>query len=251
MRARTGTAAEQDWARAATEQPHKHAAGRLGAFASPAYRLYWLGQLTTNAGSWLQIVASGWLVLELTDSPAALGLNAAFQAVPILALCFVGGVIADRIDRYRLMVWAQVAQVVPDALLALLIGTGQVRVEYVFAYSLITATINGLATPARQALVPRLVPAEALVSAIALNSVLWQGAAVVGPAVAGLVLATWGIAGNFYLNAASDLVSLLTLLLIRLPAVPREPVDQSAWQHLVEGTRYAWRDRRVRFVLLA
>src|ERR671933_1093209 len=235
MRARTGTAAEQDWARAPTEQARPHGASRLGAFRSPAYRLYWLGQLTTNAGSWLQIVASGWLVLELTDSPAALGLNAAFQAIPILALSLVGGVIADRIDRYRLMVWSQVAQIVPDVLLAVLVGTGQVRVEYVFAYSLITATINGLATPGRQALVPRLVPSEALVSAIALNSILWQGAAVIGPAVAGLILGVWGIAGNFYLNAASDLVSLVTLLLIRLPPVPRERVDLSAWQHLTEG----------------
>jgi MFS family permease len=252
MQART--AAEGEWAAgavsAAGEEARPYAGGRLGAFRSPAYRLYWIGQLTTNAGSWLQIVASGWLVLELTDSPAALGLNAAFQAIPILALSLVGGVIADRIDRYRLMVWSQVAQIVPDVLLAVLIGTGQVRVEYVFAYSLITATINGLATPGRQALVPRLVPAEALVSAIALNSILWQGAAVVGPAVAGVVLAAWGIAGNFYLNAASDLVSLGTLLLIRLPPVQREPVEQSAWQHLLEGTRYAWQDRRVRFVLL-
>jgi MFS family permease len=234
-----------------SSQAREHAPSRLGAFHSPNYRLYWIGQLTTNAGSWLQIVASGWLVLELTDSPAALGLNAAFQAVPILALSFVGGVIADRLDRFRLMVWAQVAQIVPDVLLALLVGTGQVRVEYVFAYSLITATINGLATPARQALVPRLVPTDALVSAIALNSILWQGAAVVGPAVAGLILARWGTAGNFYLNAASDVVSLLTLLLMRLSPVHREPNTQSAWQHLVEGTRYTWQDRRVRFVLLA
>ena len=253
MQART--AAEREWAGSAASAQQElvaaHSTSRLGAFRSPAYRLYWIGQLTTNAGSWLQIVASGWLVLELTDSPAALGLNAAFQAVPILALSLVGGVIADRIDRYRLMVWSQVAQIVPDVVLAVLIGTGQVRVEYVFAYSLITATINGLATPGRQALVPRLVPAEALVSAIALNSILWQGAAVVGPAVAGVVLAAWGIAGNFYLNAASDLVSLGTLLLIRLPPVHRQPIDQSAWQHLLEGTRYAWRDRRVRFVLVA
>src|ERR671931_1890802 len=102
MRART--AAERDWGATTAAAPHEQAArrpsGRLGAFRSPAYRLYWIGQLTTNAGSWLQIVASGWLVLELTNSAAALGLNAAFQAVPILALSLVGGVIADRVDRY-------------------------------------------------------------------------------------------------------------------------------------------------------
>src|SRR5919199_5426901 len=94
------TAAERDWAAggvsAASGPARPHAASRLGAFRSPAYRLYWIGQLTTNAGSWLQIVASGWLVLGLTDSPGALGLNAAFQAAPILALFLLGGVIADR-----------------------------------------------------------------------------------------------------------------------------------------------------------
>ena len=223
---------------------------RFGAFQWPAYRLFWIGQVATNAGSWLQIVASGWLVLELTDSPAALGLNAAFQAVPILALSLVGGVIADRVDRYRLMVWAQVGQLVPDVVLAVLVGSGHIRVEVIYAYSLITATINGLSTPARQAFVPRLVPAEALVSAVALNSIVWQGAAVVGPAVAGVVLGTWGIAGNFYVNAGSDLVSLLTLVLIRLPQVWREAPRRSAWAHLVEGTTYTWQDGRVRFLLL-
>jgi MFS family permease len=144
------TAAERDWAAggvsAASEPARPHAASRLGAFRSPAYRLYWIGQLTTNAGSWLQIVASGWLVLELTDSPAALGLNAAFQAIPILALSLVGGVIADRIDRYRLMVWSQVAQIVPDVLLAVLLSLAAPKET--LRWLLITGVVLGMSLTA-------------------------------------------------------------------------------------------------------
>jgi MFS family permease len=140
-------------------------------------------------------------VLELTDSPAYLGLNAVFQRVPILACALVGGVVADRFDRYRLMVGAQLVQLFPDVALALLAATGQVHVVHIFVYSLLTAVINGLTTPARQAFVPRLVPPPALVSAVALNSAVWQGGAVIGPTVAGLVLAAWGTPGKFYLDA--------------------------------------------------
>jgi MFS family permease len=136
----------------------------------------------------MQLVAMGWLVLELTDSPAALGLTGVFFAVPLIVLSLVGGLVADRVDRHRMIVVAQIASFVPDAILAVLVGTGQVEVGHIYVYALANSTIRGFATPARQALVPNLVPREALLSAIAMNSILWQGAAVVGPALAGLVL---------------------------------------------------------------
>ena len=199
----------------------------------------------------MQLVATGWLVLGLTDSPASLGLNAAFQAVPILVFSLVGGVVADRLDRYRLMIGAQVAQLVPDLALAALVATGTVEVWHVYVYSLVGATIRGLSTPARQAFVPSLVPRSALLSAIALNSILWQGAAVLGPSVAGLILATWGTPGNFYLNAGSDLVNLVLLLLIRVPAAPLRASTRSPWQGLASGARYAWGQPSVRALLLA
>ena len=227
------------------------ASQRLAAFRFRNYRLYWAGQLATNVGSWMQVVATGWLVLELTDSPAYLGLNGAFLAVPILVFSLVGGVVADRVDRYRLMIGAQIAQLVPDVVLAVLVGTGTVQVWQVFAYSLIGATIRGLTTPARQAFVPSLVPRPALLSAIALNSILWQGAAVLGPSVAGLILAAWGTPGNFYLNAGSDVVSLVLLLLVRVPAVPPRVSTRSPWQGLAAGARYIWEQPSVRGLLLA
>jgi MFS family permease len=225
---------------------------RLAAFHYRNYTLFWVSQVASNVGSWMQIVASGWLVLQITDSPASLGYNAAFQGAPILVFALIGGLVADRFDRYKLTVWAQVVQIVPDAVLAWLVMSGGVRVEHVFAYSFITATINGLSTPARQAFVPSLVPKEALLSAMSLNSIVWQGAAVVGPALAGLILARWGLPGSFNLNVLSDFIGLGTLVFMRLPKlVPVVQRSSAGWQGLREGASYAWRNERVRVLLFS
>lgn len=224
---------------------------RFLAFHYVRYDLFWIGQVGTNAGSWMQILATNWLVLKLTNSPAALGFNAALSAIPILFLSLVGGVVADRFDRYWLMLHGQLVQLVPDVGLAVLVATGHVRVEYLYGYSFISAMINGLTNPARQAYVPSLVPEKALLSALALNSVVWQGAAVFGPSLAGVVLAVWGLSGNFYINAASDVVNLVALLLIRVPSPPPRRREQSSWRSLADGGRYVWRVRDVRMLLIA
>jgi MFS family permease len=118
-------------------------------------------------------------------------------------------------------------------------------------FSRITATINGLSTPARQALVPQLVPREALLSAMALNSIVWQGAAVVGPAVAGTILAFWGLPGSFNINVLSDLISIGAVLMVRLPALDTARTGRSGWAEVREGLAYAWTERHVRFLLLS
>jgi len=228
----------------------RHSSG-LVAFQYPNYTWYWISQVTTNVGTWMQQVATGWLVLQITDSPAYLGFNAAFQAVPILVFGLIGGVVADRFNRFHLMTASYVVQILPDAALAWLVMTGGIRVEHVFAYSVITATINGLSTPARQALVPQLVPREALLSAMALNSIVWQGAAVVGPAVAGTILAFWGLPGSFNINVLSDLISIGAVLMVRLPALDTTQTRRSGWAEVREGLAYAWRERHVRFLLLS
>ena len=223
---------------------------QLGALRYPRYRLYWAGQLVTNVGSWMQVVASGWLLLQLTDSPASLGLNGGFLAVPLIVFSLLGGVIADRLDRYRLLVGTQLAQVAPDVALAALVGTGAVQPAHIYVYSLVWGTIRGLSFPARQALIPRLVPEEALQSATALSTILWQGAGVVGPLVAGLALQQWGMASPFYLNVASDALYLATLLLLRLSAQPAQSAERSVWECLVEGAHYAWNQPRIHALLV-
>ncbi|HEY7067392.1 MAG TPA: MFS transporter [Chloroflexota bacterium] len=223
----------------------------LGAFQYRNYVLFWIGQLVTNVGSWMQTVATGWLVVQLTNSSATLGINAALMALPIIIFSMVGGVVADRIDRYRMMVLTGILQTIPDVMLAVLVGTGTVQVWHVFVYSLVWGSLKGLNFPARQAFVPGLVPHEEIQSAVALNSILWQGAAVVGPLLAGLALAYWGTASNYYLNVGSDLISLATLFLIRLPPVPPHATKSTAWQDLLASVRYTWDQPIVRTLLVA
>src|SRR5579862_6073382 len=226
------------------------AASRAGiaGFQHRDFTLYWIASLASNVGSWMQVVATSWLVLVLTNSPADLGINALLQGLPILACAFIGGVVADRFNRYGMVLWAQIVTMIPDIVLAVLVGTGQVKVEHLYAYAVINGLINGLANPARQAIVPALVPREALMSALALNGILWQGAAVLGPALAGLALAAWGTPANFYINVVSDVIGTAVLLPIR--ARPPKPArTMSAWQNMVEGLRYAWRVRTLRVVL--
>jgi MFS family permease len=215
------------------------------------YRLFWVGQLVSNVGSWMQVVATGWLVVQLTNSPANLGFNAAFQALPIIFFSLIGGAIADRVDRYRLMVVTGILQTIPDVILTVLVATGTVQIWHVFVYSLVWGTLKGLNFPARQAFVPGLVPHEAIQSAVALNAILWQGAAVVGPLLAGLALNYWGTASNYYLNVGSDVVSLVTLLMIRMPHAPPRERRGSTWKALAEGVRYAWSQPVVRTLLIA
>jgi MFS family permease len=226
-------------------------ATRFAAFHYPAFRWYWIGQLASNAGTWMAVVATGWLLLELTDSPAYLGFNAAFQGIPIVFFALVGGVVADRFDRYRLMIGAQVVQLALDAGLAALVATGAVTVPQIFTYSLFQAVVSGLSTPARQALVPRLVPRSGLVSAVALNQSVWQGGAVLGPTLAGLVLAAFGTVWNFYINVVSDVVCLVTMLLMRLPRETPQASAQSPWDSLVSGARYSVQHSNVRTLLIA
>jgi MFS family permease len=229
---------------------HQHGLS-FAAFRYRNYVLFWIGQLVTNVGSWMQTVATGWLVVQLTNSPATLGFNAAFMALPLVVFSLLGGVIADRVDRYRLMLLTGIAQVVPDVILAALVATGTVQVWHVFVYSLVWGSLKGLNFPARQAFVPGLVPPAAIQSAVALNSILWQGAAVVGPMLAGLAISYWGTPSNYYLNVGSDLVSLATLLLIRLPPARPRPIVGSAWQGLAECVRYTWKQPVVRNLLIA
>jgi MFS family permease len=214
------------------------------------FRRYWAGQLAANVASWVAIVATGWLVLDLTGSPVALGLNAGLQALPLLVCTLVGGVIADRFDRYRLIVAVQALLVVTDTTMAVLVGTGNVRIEHVYVYSVVGNALGALSSPARQSIVPALVPPHALLSAVSLSSVLWHGSAVLGPAVAGLVMVGWGIPANFYLNVVGQLVGLVTLLAIRGALPPVAARTTSAWQSLAEGLRYAWQQPTVRTVLL-
>ncbi len=191
------------------------AGGPLAALYYRDFRLYWTSLFISNIGSWMQITAISWLLYELTDSPFQLGLNGIFRAVPTICFGLFGGTIADRYDRKRLLLTTQVALTLIALLFAILAQTGLIRVWHIYALTLMGAIVGTLDGPARQALLPSLVPRAILPKAIALNSLLWKGTVLIGPALAGIAISTVGTDGAFYANAASFLAVILALFLMR------------------------------------
>jgi MFS family permease len=185
----------------------------------------------------MQLVAQGWLVLQLTGSPFQVGLVTTLGSLPVLLFTLPGGVLADRVDKRRLIFLLQAGMLVDATLLGVLSATGTVTVGWVMALACVNGLLTAFEVPARQAFVVDLVGKEDLVSAIALNATAFNVTRVVGPSVAGVLIATVGIAACFFANAASYVAVLAGLALLRLP--PRVPADgRSPWVALAEGTRY-------------
>jgi MFS family permease len=215
-------------------------AGRVtfAALAVPNYRRYVGGQAISLIGTWMQMTAQSWLVLTLTHSSTALGAVIALQTVPVLVLGPYGGVIADRIDKRRLMIVLQGAMGVQALILGLLTVTGSVRVWEIGVLAALLGLNNAFENPARQSFMLELVGAEHLRNAVSLNSVLVNVARVIGPAVAGVLIATVGDGVCFLLNAASFVAVVASLLTLDATALnPSTPAPRARGQ-LREGLRY-------------
>jgi predicted MFS family arabinose efflux permease len=193
------------------------------AFEYPEFRLMWLGACTSSIGTWMQKLAQSWLVYELTKSPTYLGLDAFLGEIPIFLFSLVGGVVADRVDRRKVLVASQVVQMSCAIVLAILFATGAIQVWQILALSFVTGTAQAFGGPAYQALIPTLVKKEDLQNAIAMNSIQFNVARIIGPTLGGLALATLGAAWCFGLNALSFLAVIFTLL--RLTPRPPAPFD--------------------------
>lgn len=220
----------------------------LSAFRHRDYRLFWGGALISNVGSWMQNVAQGWLVLELTDSAFMLGLVGFAGTLPMLLLPLVGGVYADRFDRKRVLLYSNMGLMASAGTLAFLTSTGAVTIEHVLGLALVAGTAISLAAPAFQAFVHDLVGTRDLQNAIALNSTQFNLSRVLGPSIAGLTLGAIGLAGCFGLNALSYVAALGTLLAIRAASRP-VPNPPPMWQSLVEGIGYARARPRIQALL--
>jgi MFS family permease len=196
----------------------------------------------------MQNVAQGWLVLELTDSAFMLGLVGFAGTLPWLILLLVGGVYADRLDRRRVLIRANVAMMVFAAALTVLTWTGVVRIWHVLAISLASGSAIALAAPAFQAFLHDLVDRRDLQNAIALNSAQFNLSRVVGPSIAGLTLGAIGLAGCFGINTLSYLAAIVALVLIRARSRPM-PEPAPVWQSIVEGVGYVRERPRIRAIL--
>ena len=207
----------------------------------PNYRLYFTGQSISMAGTWMQMTAQSWLVLTLTHSSTDLGLTVALQALPVLLLGPYGGVIADRVDKRRLMIALQIAMGFQALMLGLLVVFGSARFWEICLLAVVLGLNNAFENSARQAFVREMVGQDELRNAITLNSVTVNAARAVGPAIGGVLIATVGIGVCFLLNAASFAAVVTSLLIMDRSALRPSPPSGRASGQLREGLRYAAR----------
>lgn len=214
------------------------------------FRLFFVGQGLSQIGTWVQSVALVWLVLDRSGSGVALGLTMALQFLPILVLGPWAGLLADRHDKRRLMVATQAAAAVQAALLAVLVLTGADRLELVYGLTLVFGIITAVDNPVRRAFVVELVDGPHVANAVGLNSALMTGSRIVGPAIAGLLIAGAGVGWCFAANAVSYMAVLIGLRRMDKAAFLSPVPAVRARGQLREGFAYAWRTPEVRVPLL-
>ncbi len=215
------------------------------------YRLYFIGQTVSVSGTWMQQLAQAWLILELTHkSGTALGVVVALQFLPMLLFGAWGGVIADRVDKRKLLYGTQTAAGLLALALGIIVSAGVAAVWNVYLLSVLLGFVNVVDNPARQTFLLEMVGREQLPNAVSLNSVIMNSSRVVGPAVGGLLIGAFGIAPCFYINATSYLALIAALTMMDVSSLHRAPTVERAKGQLRDGLRYAWSERMVRTPLL-
>ena len=213
------------------------------------YRLFWGGCLLSNVGTWMQNVAQGWLVLELSNSSFWLGMVGFAASFPFLLFTLVGGVIADRVSKRHLLIATQTAQMILAFVLAGLTYFKIINIDQLALIAFLVGISNALNAPAYQAMVPRLVPPEDLQNAIALNSAQFNMSRIVGPTLGGYAMAWFGMAGNFLLNGFSFLAVLWPLFRMRYP-VEKQEHHTSVLRSLKDGIVYVKRSPQMTAIVI-
>lgn len=206
--------------------------------AEKNFGLFWVSLLVSSIGNQLSHVAIGWQIYELTSSPLQLGLTGVFRALPVVVFSLTGGVLADRVDRRRLLIFTQTVAMILALLLAVLTHTGLVRIWHIYAITFLTGAATTFDLPARTALIPSLVARENLSNAFALNVTLRQTATLVGPFFAGVLIAALGLSGSYFINAASYLGVIVCLAAMRVRATEAPARKESTWQAMKGGLRF-------------
>jgi MFS family permease len=209
------------------------------------YRLWFFGQLVSLMGTWMQSTAQGYLIYQLTGSPAYLGLVGFIGGMPALLFTLFGGVIADRISRRKMMVITQISMLILAFILAVLAFTGVVRPWHILILAFLLGVANAFDAPARNAFVTELVSREDMTNAIALNSTMFNLATVVGPSVAGLTYAAFGPAWCFTLNGISFIAIIVALLFMRIKPIIQPDYRPSIMAYLKEGLQYVFSHRLI------
>jgi MFS family permease len=214
------------------------------------FRIYIAGQIVSGSGSWMQQIAQAWLVLKLTDSGLALGIVTALQFLPVLLGGAWAGVIADRMDKRKLLIATSAVAVVLALTLGLLTAFDVVELWMVYVLAMLLGGVTALDSPARRSFVTELVPEEHEANAVSLNSSVFTAARIVGPALAGIVIAVFGIPVCFFLNSFSFVAVIVAMLMLDTREIrPARPVARERGQ-LVAGLRYVWSIPALRTTLL-
>jgi len=222
----------------------------FGALAHRNFRLFFIGQGISLIGTWMQNVGEGWLILTLTNSPFYVGLTSALSSLGVLLFSLYAGVIADRTDKRRFIVFMQVAFMLEAFAVAILVWTGVIQVWHVLTLATLLGIASAFDIPMRQSFVYDMVGKDDLMNAIALNSSLFNGARVIGPAIAGLLIGTVGIAACYFLNGLSYIAVIVGLLMMTLPRVQRVESTVSAWAGFREVLVYLRNDARLRVLMI-
>src|SRR3954470_23761206 len=217
------------------------------------FRLFWMGQAISTTGTWMQGTGQSWLVLQLTNSPFALGTVTMFQALPVMIFGLFGGVVADRFPKRQLLLFTQTIMLVQAMLLAYLTWTGQIQLWHLYTMALVLGVMNALDNPARQTFVSELVGVEDLPNAVALNSMVFNAARLIGPALGGITIALLGVAGCYFLNGATFLGTIVGLLMMHArPAVNavRDTRRGAMILQVRDGLQYVVRTPEVCYVMI-
>jgi MFS family permease len=244
-RSRKSAAADKRGAK--TASPPKWAT-TLRALRHRNFQLFFSGQLISLTGTWMQSVAQAWLVYSMTKSALLLGTVGFASQIPVFLVAPFGGITADRVNRQRLIIATQTCSMILAAILAWLTLSGRVHVWHIFLLAGLLGVVNAFDIPGRQAFLIDMVGKEDLMNAIALNSSMFNGARVVGPAVAGILVARIGEGWCFAANSVSYIAVLIGLLLMKVRSVPRIS-NRSPMEDIIEGFRWVNRTKIIRSLL--
>lgn len=216
------------------------------------YRVYWISQLISVTGTWMQNVALAWLVVTMTGSAVALGTTTALQFLPILLLSLFAGVFIDRLPKLNIILTTQSISAVQALLLYVLVATKSITLWEIYALSLLLGMVNAFDQPGRQAFVAEMVPDEDVGNAVALNSLLFNAARTVGPAVAGVTIAELGVAPSFLVNAVTYIAIIAALLMMRREDLRtlKSKVQSTIRQGIKEGVSFAVNEPKIASVLI-
>lgn len=231
--------------------PHRLTQG-FHALHNYNFRLFWISQIISLSGTWMQTTAQAWLVLQMTKSPLSLGLVTTLQFLPVTLLALYGGVLADRLRKQRAILFTQAASMIQAFVFGALVATGQIALWHIYILAAIQGVISAIDNPTRQAFVVEMVGRDDLPNAVALNSMAFNAARIVGPSIAGVIIDQVGIALTLIINAVSFIPVLVALLRMDTLALHTPPAPQrgNPTKQVAEGLAYAWRTPAILSILI-